>query len=113
MQYGTVVKFVPEKGFGFIRPDQGPDVFFHVSTLGACEAEPRIEAGQAVKYELESRAERERRAADAPRDGSRPQLRAKMVELIERMPGGSLDEADERPVQRHPKARRRKPTWRR
>ena len=114
MQYGTVIRFFPDKGFGFIQADKGSDIFFHISTIGACMEAPQIEAGQAVKYELESRAEREARTDqdDRPSDPSKPiQLRAKMVELIDRIPGGSL-EAD-KPAVRHEHARRKKPTWRR
>ena len=114
MQYGTVTSFFPDKGFGFIRPDRGADVFFHVSALGACQETPVIKEGQAVKFEMESRAEREERTGekDPPRGAGKPvQLRAKMVELIERMPGGALEE--ERQPARHKRARRKKPTWRR
>ena len=52
MRYGTIVRWDPQKKFGFIRPDRGPDIFFHITALGAC-TEPRIEPGQPVKYEID------------------------------------------------------------
>ena len=42
MRYGTVIQYFPAKGFGFIKPDAGPDVYFHITALGACQAEPEI-----------------------------------------------------------------------
>ncbi|MDP6445796.1 MAG: cold shock domain-containing protein [Pirellulaceae bacterium] len=110
MRYGTVVKFFEEKGFGFIRPDVGQDVFFHVSSLGACEVQPQIESGQVVKFELEPK---QKRDPDAPQrsDGKSPQRKAKLVELLDEMPGGSLDERANLLPPRHPKARGRKATW--
>jgi cold shock protein len=34
MATGTVVKWIPERGFGFIRPDEpGDTVFLHVSAM--------------------------------------------------------------------------------
>ena len=123
MRYGTVIKFFPEKGFGFIKPDAGPDVFFHVSALGACQAVPDIEAGQPVGFELMRRDEIDalpqhmtRRAEADSRDKNqraKPQRRAKMVELIDKIPGASLDEIEGKPrAARHPRARRKKPSWR-
>lgn len=120
MLYGTVIQFFPQKGFGFIRADFGPDVFFHVSALGACVAQPEIRAGQPVKYELIPGTEPKGRRGPRRREGSRPRdaeetgPKAQLVELIERIPGGSLDDqADETPLVRHPRARRQKPSWRR
>lgn len=49
---GTVKMFNKEKGFGFIRAEDGTDVFFHYSALqvdGFKTAEP----GEAVEFELE------------------------------------------------------------
>jgi cold shock CspA family protein len=120
MRYGTVVQYFPEKGFGFIRPDSGPDIFFHISALGACQEEPEIKAGQPVKYELAPNDPRQRNhdremenktSSPARRE---PRLKAMIVELIERIPGVTLegDQDSELPT-RHPKARRKKPTWRR
>lgn len=33
MQYGRIKFYNPERGFGFIRPPSGEDIFFHVSEL--------------------------------------------------------------------------------
>jgi cold shock CspA family protein len=120
MLYGTVLRYFPKKGFGFIRADYGPDVFFHVTALGACVANPEIKPGQAVKYELVPGTEPKRGRPGARRDreeaaDSEPTgPQAKLVELIDRIPGGSLDDmAETQPKVRHPRARRQKPTWRR
>merc|ERR1712086_792217 len=46
-------KFVAEKGFGFITPDDGSeDVFVHRSINGQ-DREAYLEEGQAVTYEVE------------------------------------------------------------
>ncbi|MCO6456496.1 MAG: cold shock domain-containing protein [Pirellulaceae bacterium] len=120
MQYGTVIRYFPQKGYGFIRPERGPDVFFHISSLGACQAVPDIQAGQPVKYDLEvdtdpQFARRRPHPDDEPseRSAAAVQPRARLVELIDKLPGVSLDEVEQTPEPRHPKARRRKPTWRR
>lgn len=53
MPSGVVKKFDPERGFGFIKPDDGGrDVFLHVSALrplGLGEAQERSR----VDYEVE------------------------------------------------------------
>jgi len=116
MRYGTIVQWDQRKKFGFIRPDRGPDIFFHISALGGC-AEPRIEPGQAVKYEVDPKTlpkRRSKKSLDDPKPGEEPlRPQAMMVELIDKIPGAILD--DEGPAARvahHPKARRKKPTWR-
>jgi cold shock CspA family protein len=120
MLYGTVVQWNPRKGFGFIRPDRGQDIFFHITALGACEREPLIEIGRPVKFEYEPGTEPKRRSfrkpeldAPPPQEPERP--RAKIVELIDKIPGGFINDEvkEEVRVQHHPLARRKKPTWRR
>jgi cold shock protein len=49
---GTVKWFSPEKGFGFITPDDGTaDVFVHFSAI-AGEGYKNLEEGQKVEFEV-------------------------------------------------------------
>jgi len=119
MRYGTIVQYFSDKGYGFIRPDVGPNIFFHITALGACDPPPQIKLGQPVKFELapddELQRRRQRRRDDDESGKPSPPLRAqaKLVELIDRIPGASLDDvAKKQQPKRHPRARRKKPTWR-
>ena len=50
---GTVKKFMDNKGFGFITPDEGNDeVFFHQSEI-VMEGFRTIEEGQRVEFNVE------------------------------------------------------------
>lgn len=52
MAVGTVKFFNTQKGFGFIKPDDGgPDVFVHVSALQRAGMQTLME-GQKVSYEV-------------------------------------------------------------
>lgn len=52
-QKGIVKFFNSEKGYGFIRPeDGGSDLFVHISAVSQSGLET-LEQGQAIGYELE------------------------------------------------------------
>jgi len=53
MATGTVKKLVRERGFGFITPQDGPEIFFHRSALQA-EGFDMLAEGQAVTFDVES-----------------------------------------------------------
>jgi CspA family cold shock protein len=48
---GTVKWFSPEKGFGFITQDNGPDVFVHFSGITG-EGYKNLEEGQSVEFDI-------------------------------------------------------------
>lgn len=49
---GTIKQFNQEKGFGFIRCEDGQDVFFHYSSL-VMDGFKTITAGEKVEFTLE------------------------------------------------------------
>ena len=51
MATGTVKWFDPNRGYGFIRPEQGEDVFVHISAVQASGLQT-LQEGQAVEFEI-------------------------------------------------------------
>lgn len=49
---GKVVRFNPEKGFGFIKSDDEKDIFFHYSSL-MMEGFKTIEPNTEVEFDVE------------------------------------------------------------
>jgi cold shock protein len=52
MASGTVKWFDPNRGYGFIRPEQGEDVFVHVSAVQASRLQT-LKEGQVVEFDIE------------------------------------------------------------
>jgi cold shock CspA family protein len=99
MLLGTIARIVSDKGFGFITPcGRGKDMFFH-STGVVDEQFDQLRVGQAVSYEIEA----PKAAGDRPRA-----INVKPCD--EKLLGRTAE--DEEPAKWHPRARRRKPTWR-
>jgi CspA family cold shock protein len=48
---GVVKWFSAEKGYGFITPDNGPDVFVHYSAIQS-SGYRKLEAGEKVEFEI-------------------------------------------------------------
>jgi CspA family cold shock protein len=52
MNFGIVTKYLADRGFGFIRPDDGgSDIFFHISALKAAGLDEPT-AGQRFEYDI-------------------------------------------------------------
>ncbi len=51
MTTGTVKWFNPEKGFGFITPEEGPDVFVHFSAIQGAGYR-NLEENQKVEFDV-------------------------------------------------------------
>lgn len=52
MATGTVARVVTDRGFGFIKPDDGgQDIFFHHSSMSPGSFD-QLREGQSVEYEV-------------------------------------------------------------
>ena len=103
MRVGIVVKVIPEKKIGFIRSeDLREDVFFHFSIVEQVGTR-ELEENDEVEYEVDElkRIEREQLRATLVRRSARP--------LAMRL---RPSDAPELKAKHHPKARKRRPTWR-
>jgi cold shock protein len=49
MAVGTVKWFNANKGYGFIKPESGPDVFVHVSAI---QGDGWLDEGQTVEFDV-------------------------------------------------------------
>lgn len=50
---GTVKRLIRDRGFGFIRSEEGREIFFHRSSLQGIEFDS-IKEGQTVEFEMEN-----------------------------------------------------------
>jgi len=48
---GRIKKIIPDRGFGFVRADDGNEVFFHRTELTLADFD-RLEEGQSVEFEV-------------------------------------------------------------
>jgi cold shock protein len=51
MPQGTIRKLMVDRGFGFIKGDQGDDLFFHRSEVQGVAFE-ELQEGQKVEYQI-------------------------------------------------------------
>lgn len=64
MSTGTVKWFNPQKGFGFIQPDDGSkDVFVHISAVERAGMDA-LREGQKVSYDLQTDTKRGKTSAE-------------------------------------------------
>ncbi len=64
LKHGTIVRMVPEQGFGFIRSDKGHEYFFHRSALNATRFDD-LGPGTTVEFRIGED------AGDRPDEGPR------------------------------------------
>jgi cold shock protein len=48
---GRIKKIIPDRGFGFVRADDGNEVFFHRTELTLADFD-RLEEGQVVEFDI-------------------------------------------------------------
>ncbi|MBI5167739.1 MAG: cold shock domain-containing protein [candidate division NC10 bacterium] len=52
MARGTIKRLIKDRGFGFIKSEDGREIFFHRSALSEREFDA-LEEGQGVEFEVE------------------------------------------------------------
>ena len=53
MRTGTIVRLVRDRGFGFIRTEDGSEIFFHASGVTGGAVYDNLSEGQTVTFDLE------------------------------------------------------------
>ena len=53
MASGTIVRMVRDRGFGFIRTDNGQDIFFHATGVEGDTPYDNLQEGQQVTFDRE------------------------------------------------------------
>jgi cold shock protein len=52
--FGTVKNWIPDRGFGFIKREDGqPDVFVHVTDVERAGLGDRLQVGQRLQFDLQ------------------------------------------------------------
>jgi CspA family cold shock protein len=51
--HGSIVRLVRDRGFGFIKAENGTEVFFHATGVTGSTPYDNLEEGQRVSYEKE------------------------------------------------------------
>ena len=106
MFYGVIKAIVADRGFGFIDSGGRQDVYFHAVDIGN-EIFQRLGLNQPVMFEFAKR-------DPSQKPGEKKGPRAARIEIIDRLPGGTLGPpTQDLSPRHHPKARQRKATWKR
>ncbi len=53
MRTGTIVRLVRDRGFGFIRTEDGSEVFFHATGVTGSTPYDNLSEGQTVTFDVE------------------------------------------------------------
>jgi cold shock protein len=53
MASGPIVRLIRDRGFGFVRAEDGSEIFFHHSTLGPGEFDS-LQEGQQIEFDIEN-----------------------------------------------------------
>lgn len=104
MRIGQIITLVADRKFGFIRSEHfREDVFFHYTTLEGLNPK-RLRIGQDVEFEIDEllRINKQKLEAVLVREPAKPLSHTLQEESV---PGFK--------AAHHPKARRKKPTWKR
>lgn len=83
---GKLSKWNDERGFGFIRPDRGDDVFVHVSAFPRDGCAPRV--GEPLSFEIGLDRHGRKRAAQVRRPASRRASTSRVPHADSSRPGG-------------------------
>jgi cold shock CspA family protein len=67
LEKGTLVRWIDDKGFGFIKPETGKDIFIHISALTGMSRKPII--GDVIHYQIGLDAQGKARAINAKIEG--------------------------------------------